>query len=239
MNLHCIGDSHACFFLGENRISKIYPTVETGLYKNIYCYRLGSPLAYNLIRTNSSVQAREKIFNIVKTLHSKQDVLLFSFGEVDCRAHLLKKAEELNQTYEQIVNSCVQNYLSFIREIKEMGFHIFIWNAVYSANYDASYDFEFPYYGTIENRNTITKVFNQTLKSYQQQTGYFFIDITDSLLNESTQHSVIEYFFDEIHLNNLLFMRVVKIIRQQIPQFRPEVKFKKIIPILICLLNSK
>jgi hypothetical protein len=68
MNLHCIGDSHCSFFLGENRISKEYPQRESGIFKNIYCYRLGSPLAFNLNRFNSKTRAKEKLLHIKRSV---------------------------------------------------------------------------------------------------------------------------------------------------------------------------
>lgn len=238
MRLHCIGDSHCCFFLGENRISKEYPVEERGIFSNIYCYRLGSPLAFNLSKNKSSIQSREKIFEIVSKLNPREDYLLLSFGEVDCRAHLLKQQQKTGESDNEVVSKCIDNYLLFVKELLDLGFTVFLWGAVYSASYDDSYDFEYPYFGDSARRNNITKIFNSKLKA-NQNLGYYFLDVTSFLLETGTLTTNNVFYFDEIHLNNKLFLRSLSIIKK----IRPEITFKlrliKSIEFIKCLIKSK
>ena len=131
MNLHCIGDSHTAFFTGYNKIQPEYPQSFKSIVKNIYTYRLGSSLAYNLCEPHSRTKSRQKLFEIIDTLHYKTDILLLSFGEVDCRAHVIKQAELKNITMEDAVKECALRYLSVIKELKEFDtYSVVIQNAL-------------------------------------------------------------------------------------------------------------
>jgi len=215
LNLHCIGDSHCCFFLGYDRISQEYPAVEKSLLSRVYTYRLGASLAYNLNKYGTTSRGREMMEQILSGLDPQSDVLLLSFGEVDCRAHLLKQAQKQGISHEQVVDDCLNNYMQAIREIRKRGFRVLIWNAVHSANFLEKGNFEFPYFGTVQDRNTITRIFNAGLKKRAAHEGYTFIDISDHLIDESTLLTRDEFYHDAIHLNRKLFLQTMRMINER------------------------
>ncbi len=210
MNLHCIGDSHCAFFLGYDTIPGEYPVVENSLLQKIYCYRLGSALAFNCNKYGTTTKSKEKIETIITNLDPQNDMILFSFGEIDCRAHILKQCEIKNMGFEKIVEECISNYWQLITEVHQYGFKIVIWNAVYSANYEErNPNLQYPYFGTVQQRNTVTEFFNIQLKTKANKAGIIFLDISTFLIDTSSKLTIESYYFDAVHLNNRLFLTTI------------------------------
>lgn len=213
LSIHCIGDSHCCFFLGYDHLAKAYPVVSKSLMPRIFCYRLGPVLAYNLDKYGTATRGREMLEQILTTLDPRKDILLLSFGEIDCRAHILKQVQDKHRDFQEVVDSCVSNYMTAVKEITSRNFRVFIWNAVYSANFlEKNNDLEYPYRGTVRERNMVTELFNRTLDAMAKTAGAVFVDISGSLIDEDTRLTKEEFYQDSIHLNRRLFVPVIKII---------------------------
>lgn len=193
-----------------------YPCVVRGLFKNIYCYRLGPSLAYNAFQFGTTTRTREKIEEILPGLDKQKDIVLLSFGEIDCRAHMLKQCAQSGKTLLEVVASCVDNYWKLVAHIRSKGFRVVIWNAVYSANYlERDSSLEYPYFGTVEQRNEVTERFNQLLESKTHGTEVCFLDMTQYLLDKSGKMTNSEYYFDSIHLNHKLFLRTLRLLNSK------------------------
>ena len=228
MNLHCIGDSHTAFFTGYNIIQPEYPKVLQSIPQNIYTYRLGSPLAYNLCEPNSKTQSNEKLFEIINKLNYRTDIVLLSFGEVDCRAHVIKQAEIKNITIDEAVHECVSRYLIVIKKILELNFKVVIWNAVPTAMGFENVKFEYPYYGSFEERNKACILFNEELQKKATEIGFHFIAVYKKIINKNFTTNN-EYYFDKIHLSNKLLPVALKNISEAIPGFGiPKLELLKI-----------
>jgi hypothetical protein len=211
MNLHCIGDSHCSFFLGYNAIKSEYPSIGNSLLKNTFCYWLGPSLAYNINKYNSTTKSREKIEAIIAGLDPLADIVLLCFGEIDCRAHILKQAEATKTGYEQIVEKCLSNYQEMIEYVRAKGFTVIVWNAIYSSNYmEKAENLEYPYFGTVHDRNKVTAEFNNQLKRKATELSAKFLDVTSLLVDNKTGLTNDQYYYDEIHMNNKLFVPVIK-----------------------------
>lgn len=217
-NLHCIGDSHTAFFTGYNIIQPEYPETLKSLAKNIYTYRLGSPLAYNLCEINSKTKSNEKLFEIIRTLNCDTDIVLLSFGEVDCRAHLIKQVEIKSTTIDEAVHGCVNRYLLVIKKILELNFKVIVWNAVPTAMGFENEKFEYPYYGSFEERNKACILFNEELKKKSSEIGFYFIAAYKKIINRNFTTND-KYYFDKIHLSSKLLPLAIKTITQAIPEF--------------------
>ncbi len=210
MNLHCIGDSHCSFFLGYNIIPKEYPFIAKSLHENIFCYRLGASLAYSINKFETSIKSREKLELIVSKLNPQKDIIILSFGEIDCRAHILKQAFLKNVDSTVIVKSCIKNYLEIIDFIEAKKFKIIIWNAIYSANsVFNNEDLEFPFFGKVEERNRVTKEFNTELSFKLLSRSSYFLTISDLIIDKMTGFTLDTFYFDVIHLNNKLFLHAL------------------------------
>lgn len=198
--IHCIGDSHASFFSGYDRIQLGWPNKSINKYLFLKSYRLGPVLAYNLCDFKTRSRGREKLLYILTHFIPLGSKVLFCFGEIDCRAHLLKQSEIQKRDIHDIIRECVDRYFSVIKDTKEKGFDVLVWNIVPSGITDDALDKEYPFYGTNVERNKVSKYFNEYLKQKLEKFNILFIDIFDKLIFENFRTNN-NYYFDGIHLS--------------------------------------
>jgi hypothetical protein len=109
------------------------------------------------------------------------DVGIFCFGEIDCRCHIKKHIEE-NNTYQQIIDDLVSNYLETVKlnvEKANKKMYVYIYNVVPpSREKDVNFNHpEFPFVGTDEERKDYTLYFNKKLKEECPKFSFEFFDI--------------------------------------------------------------
>lgn len=202
--IYCIGDSHVSFFGGENRIQDCWPSASRNLLPYFTVFRLGPVLAYNLCQLRTTTQGRERLFQVLNHVprnrfwKPKTRVLL-SFGEIDCRAHVLKHADLSQRTVSSVVRECVERYFGVILEIKELGYETLIWNAIPSSLVEFPTE-EFPTYRTCKERNKATGLFNKMLADLCTTNAIPFVSIFDDLIDENGLTRT-EYYFDHFHLS--------------------------------------
>jgi tetratricopeptide (TPR) repeat protein len=199
--IHCIGDSHACFFSGHDSIHEMWPFY-IGQNLPFKSYRIGSTLAYNLCALNTTTRGREYLFNLLPTLPQRSNILLI-FGEVDCRAHIGKQADKQGLPVEVIIKECIDRYFSVILEIISFGFNVGVWGVHPSNQYikcGPDHEHTFPVYGTIQERNNITRLFNNYLEDRCLQNSIQFVSIFEELINANLTAKS-EYYVDDIHLS--------------------------------------
>ena len=127
--IHCIGDSHTSFFSGSNRIQPIWPKESNNKIPLFRTYHIGPTLAYNLCNSGTHTNGREKLFKIIEGIN-KNDFVLLSFGEIDCRVHIAKQAYLQNKSIDDIIKECVKRYFSVILKIKDFGYKIILWGVI-------------------------------------------------------------------------------------------------------------
>ena len=120
-NIYCIGDSHAGFFSGYDRMQPGWPNKSTNKYSFLKSYRLGPVLAYNLCNFKTRSKGREKLLYILTHFVPLGSKVLFCFGEIDCRAHLLKQSEIQRRDIHDIIRECVDRYFTVIKDTKKKG----------------------------------------------------------------------------------------------------------------------
>ena len=199
--IHCIGDSHISVFGGTNIISEGCPSKydEHPYFKT---YRVGPALAYNLITPEHSFK---QVFMQILRHIPPNSWILTSFGEIDCRAHLIRQSEKQNRSIEAVVHECVNRYFKFIKEIQNLGYHIIVYAAPPTCNVDVLQnpddDNKYPYYGTYIHRNYTTKIFNMYLNSLCDSKNIFFLSIFDQLVSSDGKTSDSQFFSDLVHLS--------------------------------------
>ncbi len=204
MIIHCIGDSHANFFSGFDEMQPEWPASEIKNRMPFFrSYRIGPVLAYKLCEHGTTSMGREKLERLLDCLKPDSHIM-FCFGEIDCRAHILLQSAKQKRKPETIIQEVVERYLSVILEAKRSGFQPLIWNVIPSApttiNDRITVPPQYLFHGSCEERNRITRIFNQTLKKPAEAAGISFLDIFDQLL--SKDGSVDRSFYsDEIHLS--------------------------------------
>lgn len=178
-------------------------------------YRLGPVLAYNLCKNNTTTRGREKLFKVLKREIPKNSHVMFCFGEIDCRAHLLKQAEKQSLSTDEVVQTCVNRYVSVLKEVKKLEYHPLVWNVIPSTILNRNQYHEFPTYGTFQERNEVTRTFNNYLKIQTQKNNIPFISIEKKLLDEKGSMKL-GYTNDQIHLNQNAMPLAIKAINDSL-----------------------
>ena len=127
--IYCIGDSHASFFSGTDQMQPIYPEAGKNLIPLFRSYRLGPVLAYSLPKLETRSQGREKLLALLSEIPVGSRIMLL-FGEIDCRVHLLKQAEQRSESLEKVVKECVDRYFSVVKEIKDKGYQVMLFGVI-------------------------------------------------------------------------------------------------------------
>jgi len=174
--IHCIGDSHSAFFSGVEDMQPVWPDIAVNALPFFKSYRIGPATAYQLHTKQDII---ESIYRTVE----KEDKIMFCFGEVDCRAHLIKQIFIQNRSIQDLVKECVERYLNAISYFSQnYPNRIIVWGPI--ASWCDQKQYSGPSYGTNQERNVVTKLFNDLLKDKCAELGYEFISIFYEMLNE-------------------------------------------------------
>ena len=96
------GDSHVGVFDGIPGFEKVW---------------VGAATAYNLINSYSSTKGRDKIFKRLEFAIPDCTSVLFCFGEVDCRSHVLKQCIKSERSIDEVCEHVVSRYFQFVDQI--------------------------------------------------------------------------------------------------------------------------
>jgi hypothetical protein len=184
--IHCIGDSHSAVFSGEDKMQPIWPEPASNLLPYFKSYRIGPCTAYQLD------SKRSVISNILDNNLNHNDKVMFCFGEVDARAHLIKQADIQKRDIKDIVLECTNRYIDSVLYYKRYNVELLLWGVIASWNESKPYTGG-PSFGTNIVRNRITKMFNDNLKN--NGNGIKFISIFEEMLNNDYTTNV--EFLDE------------------------------------------
>lgn len=222
--IYCIGDSHASFFSGHDEIQKKWHDEAFQKYPFFKVYWLGPVLAYNLCKLNTRYKGRELLFFLLSNNIPIGGRVLLCFGEIDCRAHLIKQSKIQKKPLKKIITKCVDRYFSVIKEIKEKGYQVMVWNVIPSVpNVKKVKNLrDFPYYGTCIERNLVTRYFNNYLKRRCEEENIFFLDVFDELVNNNKETKE-EYLFDGFHLSQKAMPHVLKKLIKQFPEYKSQI----------------
>jgi hypothetical protein len=194
--IHCLGDSHVCFFSGQDRIFQAGLPAQN-ILPFFRAWHLGACLAYNLVKTGSSSGGREKLFAALRERVPPGARVLLGFGEIDCRAHLLKHAAQNSRPLEEVVAECVDRYFSVIGEVRALGFDVLVYNAPPSSRRPNRSTY--PSFGTGRERNHVTRLFNTALAAHCSVVRLPFLNNFDDLVPPGAPTR--EYhLMDHIHL---------------------------------------
>lgn len=201
MMIHCIGDSHVCVFSGQPKIVDGLPS-PLDILPGFRTYRLGPHLAYSVGDRNHSNY--HTAIGLIKRLPITESTILISYGEIDCRAHILYQSEKQGREIYSIVDEVISRYEVFISDVYKMGYKVIVWCPIATCNYDSDVmkdPTSFPHYGSTIVRNGITKQFGDTLfERFKGHTNIKVLSLLDKLLNDDMT-SKMEYYMDGVHLS--------------------------------------
>lgn len=178
--LHVFGDSHRSVF---NNL------------EHIKCHNVGAATAYNLISTNSSTGAGNKILKATNSLNPSHDAVLLVFGEIDCMEHIFKNAYKGGQEPEAIIDELVKRYITFTSLLRNRGFTILIYGPAFSGVAMNSY-------GSLTERNWLVKTLNTKLRTATREQSCTFFTCLDHLLIEENLSPVLSLSEDGRHLDH-------------------------------------
>jgi hypothetical protein len=195
--IHCIGDSHSAVFSGKEEMQPVWPERSDDKMDFFRSYRIGPATAFQL---SNKVPIINQIVNT--QVNKDEDHIMFCFGEVDIRAHLIKQTMLNNTTIEHEVSKCIENYSLTLLHYKNLGYKVIVWGPIASWHENKPYDG--PSFGTNLERNIATKIFNKEIEKFCEKNNIIFLTIFHDMVNEELQ--TIELFLDDwsgshIHLS--------------------------------------
>jgi len=211
--LHCIGDSHASFFSGQEERQPAWPKKANDIIPSFRTYKVGPSLAYSLCESKTKTRGREKLFKILKQIPDQSNVML-CFGEIDCRAHVMKRVEQTKKSPASVVQTIVKRYFSVVMEIVKINkFRVFVWNVIPSSYLNKLRQNRWPVYGTVQERNKITKIFNDLLKERCDTNDIPFIDVFDHFVDGLMTKK--EFYHDDVHFSQ----RTMPIVLEELKKY--------------------
>jgi len=200
--IYAIGNSHAHFFTNS------HPADSKGRFKNEYftSYSLGPTIAYNFYEHH--------LDKLIKLIESKEvnilqeDYILLVVGEVDCRWHLPKQAEQQKRNIDEIINECINRFFRTHLFLKENGYNVISWGGHPSTTSGHNDDPSNPVYGDCLYRNIIAKKWDKYLNYISLVNSIPNISIIDDLIDKDGLTKM-EYFIDYCHLNSSKLLPIV------------------------------
>lgn len=179
-------------------------------YKPFIIHHLGAATAFNLIKKDSNTESNKQLFQIIRRI-SKKDIVLLTFGEIDCRIHTYYQFKKNNEKYslDEIIDKTVSNYGAISHQIREKGIKLCICSV--SPTTTVGNEYNVPFYASPEIRSHITRKFNEKLQEFCTIHQYPYINIYPKVSDENGI-MLKEYAGDQIHLNN----KVIPIVRKEL-----------------------
>ena len=192
--IHIIGNSHAHYY---SEYTKVWESCCDKTHQFFRSYSIGAIIAYNFYEHH--LQRVKHLINQISP--SKDDYIGLVIGEVDCRWHLPKKAQETGLSIETVVNECVERYFRAIVELRNEGYNIVVLGAHPSTTSGHDDGRDTPVFGECLFRNNIAIQYNSKLKELCLKENIIFISIFVKLV-DSNNITKMEYYMDYCHLNS-------------------------------------
>ena len=202
-----IGDSHINFFSGNEQLHFISIGNEINYSPQILlkypftCLHLGPCLAYNSCKEGTNSGFFEKMNYLMNEFLIPGSKVVLSLGEIDLRCHVFKQTGRQNCSYEQIVNSILDNYFIEIDYILKNGFELWVWGPIASQKEDCPKDKYLPRVGSEVQRNEATRYFTIEAEKRCVSRHIKFMSIFDKMCSSSFETNDYYIRSDKCHLS--------------------------------------
>lgn len=216
---HVIGDSHTAIFTGTNSIQKKWPYTEKGeeIEKDDFhtipffkTYRINAGTAYN-----SQIKAIPIINDIIDKGYIKNnDYIIFSYGEVDCRAHLIKQFKLQNRNENEIIKDCVDRLIQTLLYYKNKNIKIIAYGP--GPTFKDKNKHTVPinrWFGNENQRNKVTDYFNSYYKKKCNENNIPFFTLFYDLIDEHYNTLDGYHLNDSMHLSIKVIPLIIKYIK--------------------------
>lgn len=175
ITIHTFGDSHASKIHSHWGYIKL-PNV------NIICNHIGGKLMYTFGRLGL------KLLNIRKYGVKENDIVIFCFGEIDCRNHVDKHVSE-KKPYKNVIDELVINYFDSINKNKILyknNIKICVYNVVPpSRAFPVGSNHPHPFLGSDEERKLYYNYMNSKIKELCKMNNFIYFDIYKQSCDEN------------------------------------------------------
>ena len=198
-----IGDSHASFFGREDCVAAPFPA-EPVVAGRFHVHNVGPGLAASLVERESVNRTRAKALEVlVRYDPASVDAVLFCFGEIDCRFHIVRRlgleAPGDPQRLRESIGVTVYRYMSFLLEVRARGFAPVAWGPVATSTGDWPPPYRWPTLGSMAERNAITVLFTGMLGERCAEWDLPMASVLRSLV-DADLNTRPEWYFDGVHL---------------------------------------
>ena len=212
-NVCVIGDSHSWAFAGVSSHPKFFEYGEPVVSRNrvFQVNHMGPWLAWAL---GEEARAQEVIDTIQCRIDcrlegsdvSSFEYIVLSFGEIDCRCHVVPRIAEKSNCLSSldelsVGESILGRYTQFAAKLRGRFDIPVILHSAPLPTGGPIYNPEFPARGSFKDRFVIGRAFNDLMKLYCKRLGLGFIDITKDLLKG--HRTRVSLYADNIHLDGV------------------------------------
>ena len=200
-----MGDSHSCFFSGNENLSLIpmKNDISTCNQNNEYPFtvlHLGPCLAYNSDRYGSQNMLREKVEWLENNFLCEGSTIIMSLGEIDIRTQVYKHASTDDESYKNVIEEILSHYKNLLIWLRDKGYRIVCYGPIGSLKDSAPNDDYRPRVGNEIQRNRAGRYYNQKLEELCQENELEFFTLFYSMVNEDNLTDVAFLGEDEFHL---------------------------------------
>jgi hypothetical protein len=197
-----VGDSHTRFLAGkddtENGEDIPHAKRYAGFAAHFDALHLGPGLAYNLDRAGSKTKIFERVNALIDAgTISGKTTTVFSFGEIDCRSHVVPQSQRQGKSIELVVADICSRYKRFLEHVINRGMKPAVWGPIASTLNQNYGDPDAPANGTLEERNHAITVFNDMMRDVCGALRVPFLGIARGLMKDFQTTS--EFYCDDIH----------------------------------------
>ena len=196
--VHVIGDSHVLFFCGTSGLSKvrfrrfglIRPDYLSRGVELLPCFRvfhLGPATAWQAFEFGSTTRGREKLESLLRRDVGRDQSVLLSYGEIDCRCHI-PRAVLAGAPMAQAVEQTVARFMRLPLDLQARGLRAAVWGPpAVTAQPEALKDPQHPLpeVGPLELRREITRAYMQQLQTSCAAAGIPCVCLADQFIDAS------------------------------------------------------
>ena len=207
--IRVIGDSHVSVLSGRADLQPCWPKRVRSAFAGVETIRLGSYLAYSV--TRSGHMARRKLMAALRT-SKPNDTIVLSFGEIDCRCHVVRQAELRKVPIATVARELAREYVHAARALVPDRGLFFLCAPPTSPVLHRNTAWARA--GTFEQRRRAVQAFNRELKRVADKAGYRAIDVTGTVLGVDGRANPL-FAWDGLHLGRATLPAIVQELRTQ------------------------
>jgi hypothetical protein len=185
--IYCFGNSHVSIFSGQDVMVPIWPDRSTDILPDFRTFRIGPVTAYQAVKHLDRIQ---DILNETD-FKREEDTILFVFGEVDIRAHIVEQSKKQDVPAVIITKEVVNRYFEALNTMRLLEYNVVVFGCIAGFKLkEGGQEPPWPHSGTCKERNIITKVFNDQLERKCQSVNIPFISVFEEMLKSDGETKV-------------------------------------------------